>query len=46
MHSGNENTVKLTEHIPVHIMYMTAWTSPDGAIHVGKDIYDLQKKGQ
>jgi murein L,D-transpeptidase YcbB/YkuD len=34
-----EQTVKLPEPIPVHILYWTAWVSPDGAVNFRNDIY-------
>jgi murein L,D-transpeptidase YcbB/YkuD len=34
-----EQTVKLPEPIPVHILYWTAWVSPDGSINFRNDIY-------
>ncbi len=34
-----EQTVKLPKPIPVHILYWTAWVSPDGAVNFRNDIY-------
>jgi murein L,D-transpeptidase YcbB/YkuD len=39
MHSGNEQHVKLKEHIPVHIVYFTAWVDENGGLHFQPDIY-------
>ena len=34
-----EQTVKLPLPIPVHMLYWTAWVSPDGAVNFRNDIY-------
>jgi len=34
-----EQTVKLAIPIPVHILYWTAWVSPDGSVNFRNDIY-------
>lgn len=34
-----EQTVRLPEPIPIHILYWTAWVDPDGTINFRKDIY-------
>jgi murein L,D-transpeptidase YcbB/YkuD len=39
MRSGNERHVKLTEPIPVHIVYMTAWVDEQGGPHFEEDVY-------
>ena len=46
MRSGHEKTVKLSEPVPVHIMYLTAWAAPDGTVHFGKDVYNLGEDGE
>ena len=38
MRSGREKHVKLKTHIPVFIVYMTAWVH-DGGVRFLKDIY-------
>lgn len=35
-----ERTVFLTNPIPVHLLYMTAWAEEDGTVHFRKDIYN------
>ena len=37
--SGREQTVRLKERVPVHILYWTAWTDPDGTVQFRPDIY-------
>ncbi len=37
--SGEPTTIWLREGIPIHIVYMTAWVSPDGEINFRRDIY-------
>jgi murein L,D-transpeptidase YcbB/YkuD len=44
MHSGDEQTVKLSKPIPVHILYLTAWGTPDGTVHFAKDIYQKDEE--
>ena len=39
MPSGNEKHVKLTQKIPVHIVYFTAWVDENGGLHFQPDIY-------
>ncbi len=39
MRSGNERHVKLSAPIPVHIIYMTAWTDERGGLHFAGDVY-------
>lgn len=34
-----EQTVRLPESMPVHILYWTAWVSPDGTVNFRNDIY-------
>lgn len=38
--SNLEQTVTLTEPLPVHLLYWTAWAEEGGEIHFRKDIYD------
>lgn len=38
-----EQTVRLPEAIPVHILYWTAWVSADGQIHFRNDLYGRDK---
>lgn len=44
MVSGKERSVTLSEPIPVHIQYWTAWAEDDGAIAFGPDIYNRDVK--
>ncbi|MBF9033426.1 L,D-transpeptidase family protein [Rhodobacterales bacterium HKCCE2091] len=37
--SGQETQVDLAQPIPVHIVYWTAWVSPDGRANYRRDIY-------
>ena len=39
MRAGNERHVKLSQPIPVHIIYMTAWVDDKGGLHFQDDIY-------
>jgi L,D-transpeptidase YcbB len=39
MHSGVEKHVRLTEKIPVHIVYFTSWVDENGGLHFKPDIY-------
>ena len=39
LETGEETIVPLVEHIPVHIIYRTAVTTPDGRIGFRRDIY-------
>ena len=44
MHSGRERSVKLSEPIPVHIMYLTAWGTPEGGVEFAEDVYNLDMR--
>lgn len=37
--SGKEKQVKLSEAVPVHIGYWTAWAGDDGVLRFGRDVY-------
>jgi murein L,D-transpeptidase YcbB/YkuD len=39
MHSGEEQSVKLTQPVPVHIVYWTAWVEEDGTLRFADDVY-------
>jgi len=41
--TGQELTVRLTEPIPVHLLYWTAWADEDGSIQFRNDIYGRDK---
>lgn len=36
---GKEETVKLPEPVPIHLLYWTIWTEEDGTIQFRRDIY-------
>ncbi len=38
--SGKERIVRLGEHLPVHILYLTAATTPDGMVRYLPDVYE------
>jgi murein L,D-transpeptidase YcbB/YkuD len=35
-----EQTVLLPQPLPIHLLYWTAWSAEDGALHFRRDIYD------
>ena len=39
MRAGKERHVKLSQPIPVHIVYMTAWVDDNGGLHFQDDVY-------
>ena len=39
-----ERTVVLSEPVPVHLLYWTAWVTDAGSVHFRKDIYDRDKR--
>jgi murein L,D-transpeptidase YcbB/YkuD len=43
LEKGVEQTVRLPEPIPIHLLYWTAWATKDGTIHFRNDIYDRDK---
>ena len=40
VNSGRQTRVDLEEHIPVHLVYYTAFVSPQGRMQYRRDIYD------
>ena len=44
MGHGGEHAVTLKHHLPVHIVYLTAWAQPDGTVKFFDDPYGLDKK--
>ena len=46
MHAGEEKHVALKEHVPVHIVYFTAWPKGDGDVELFDDIYGYDAKQQ
>jgi L,D-transpeptidase YcbB len=39
--TGEQLDVKITKSVPVYLAYITAWGTPDGQVHFGRDIYGL-----
>jgi murein L,D-transpeptidase YcbB/YkuD len=46
MHAGEEKHVALKAHVPVHIVYFTAWPKGDGDVQLFDDIYGYDAKQQ
>jgi murein L,D-transpeptidase YcbB/YkuD len=44
LENGRTRTIILKNPIPVHILYLTAWTDDKGTIYFGKDIYNRDKQ--
>ena len=44
MNAGVEKRVTLTQPIPVHIVYFTAWVDDAGGLHYQPDIYGYDAK--
>jgi murein L,D-transpeptidase YcbB/YkuD len=42
--SGRPVPISLSDPVPVHIVYMTAWTDTRGGLHFRPDIYDRDAK--
>ena len=40
---GETRTVRLKQPVPVHLLYMTAWTDETGVLQFRSDIYDRDK---
>ena len=40
MARGRERRVRLQETVPVYILYLTAWVTPEGELHFAPDLYD------
>ena len=43
MDKSLDQTVRLPEPIPVHVLYWTAWVDEAGTVHFRKDIYGRDK---
>jgi murein L,D-transpeptidase YcbB/YkuD len=41
IHSGKTQVIWLSEKIPVHLSYWTAWVDENGTIHFRDDIYGM-----
>lgn len=39
LNSGRETTVPLKKHVPVHLVYFTAWPRADGHVEYRRDVY-------
>lgn len=39
INKGSNRRLNLENHIPIHIIYRTAWVEADGAVHFRQDIY-------
>lgn len=44
MHKGEEEHVAMKQHVPVHIVYFTAWPDAGGGVHTFADVYGLDAK--
>lgn len=44
INSGVEETVRLPEPIPIHLLYWTTWADEDGTVQFRKDIYGRDKR--
>ncbi|MEP4766913.1 MAG: L,D-transpeptidase family protein, partial [Roseibium sp.] len=42
--SGKETTVPLEQHVPVHLIYRTAYINPKGEVQYRRDVYDRDRK--
>ena len=43
MNKGTEETIRLANPIPIHLLYWTAWANEDGEIDFRNDIYNRDK---
>lgn len=41
---GQKRTIKLPNHVPVHILYFTAWADDEGTTYFCKDIYNRDQQ--
>ena len=41
--TGEEQTIRLQNPMPIHILYWTAWCTADGIAHFRNDIYDRDR---
>jgi murein L,D-transpeptidase YcbB/YkuD len=42
--AGDEKWVKLSEPMPTHLVYWTAWADPDGVVSFRDDVYELDRQ--
>ncbi len=40
----SKKQLNLTHHVPVHIVYLTAWVDSKGLLHYCDDIYNYDKR--
>lgn len=46
METADERRIDLSDPVPVYIVYLTAWATPEGAVHFRKDRYDYDQSLQ
>jgi murein L,D-transpeptidase YcbB/YkuD len=39
--TGEQLDVKISKPVPIYLAYITAWGTPDGQVHFGRDIYGI-----
>jgi len=44
LNTGKETTVQLEQHVPVHLIYRTAYIGPKGHVQYRRDVYDRDRK--
>ncbi|WP_170330147.1 L,D-transpeptidase family protein [Ruegeria arenilitoris] len=44
LNTGKETTVHLEKHVPVHIIYRTAFIGPKGKVQYRRDVYERDQK--
>ncbi len=42
--TGRESTVQLEQHVPVHLIYRTAYIGPKGQVQYRRDVYNRDQK--
>ena len=42
--TGKETTMQLEQHVPVHLIYRTAYIGPKGQVQYRRDVYDRDRK--
>ena len=42
--TGKETTVQLEQHVPVHLIYRTAFIGRKGEVQYRRDVYDRDRK--
>jgi murein L,D-transpeptidase YcbB/YkuD len=41
--SSTRKNIFLTEQIPVHLVYITAWANNEGVVHFRSDVYEQDR---